>query len=190
VPSAGDDAELTAVVGAGRWDHIETRTAQRKRVPATDLVHAGGDLEPRIPKPTHHDHGRQPIMRAVVLHESKDVRVEQHEDPRIQAATDAIIRISAACVCGSDLWPYRGIEEADDKRMGHEYVGAQRQHHRAVSNGCGAQQRRRAAARTQDRQQPVGASGRRRGRWRVRHDGRRLRPRRTNAFVSVVGSRC
>jgi threonine dehydrogenase-like Zn-dependent dehydrogenase len=62
-------------------------------------------------------------MRAVVLHEPKDVRVEQHEDPRIQASTDAIIRVVAACVCGSDLWPYRGVEEAHDKRMGHEYVG-------------------------------------------------------------------
>jgi threonine dehydrogenase-like Zn-dependent dehydrogenase len=62
-------------------------------------------------------------MRGVVLRAPKDVRVEQHEDPRIQAPTDAIIRVSAACVCGSDLWPYRGVEEAHDRRMGHEYVG-------------------------------------------------------------------
>jgi threonine dehydrogenase-like Zn-dependent dehydrogenase len=53
-----------------------------------------------------------------------DVRVEEREDPRILAPTDAIIRLSAACVCGSDLWPYRGIERIDGPRpMGHEYVG-------------------------------------------------------------------
>jgi threonine dehydrogenase-like Zn-dependent dehydrogenase len=62
-------------------------------------------------------------MRGVVLHEPKDVRVEQFDEPRIQAPTDAVIRVVAACVCGSDLWPYRGVEEAYDRRMGHEYVG-------------------------------------------------------------------
>jgi len=55
-----------------------------------------------------------------------DVRVENHETPGIVEPTDAIIRVSAACVCGSDLWPYRGIgtENAEwPTRMGHEYVG-------------------------------------------------------------------
>jgi threonine dehydrogenase-like Zn-dependent dehydrogenase len=40
-----------------------------------------------------------------------DVRVEERVDPQIVEATDAIIRVSAACVCGSDLWPYRGVEQ-------------------------------------------------------------------------------
>ena len=39
-----------------------------------------------------------------------DVRVEERPDPRIIAPTDAIVRLSATCICGSDLWPYRGIE--------------------------------------------------------------------------------
>jgi threonine dehydrogenase-like Zn-dependent dehydrogenase len=50
--------------------------------------------------------------------------VEEREEPRILAPTDAVIRLSAACVCGSDLWPYRGIDSIDGPRaMGHEYVG-------------------------------------------------------------------
>jgi threonine dehydrogenase-like Zn-dependent dehydrogenase len=52
------------------------------------------------------------------------VRFEERADPRIVAPTNAIIRISAACVCGSDLWPYRGINQLDGPMaMGHEYVG-------------------------------------------------------------------
>jgi threonine dehydrogenase-like Zn-dependent dehydrogenase len=63
-------------------------------------------------------------MRGAVLHAPGDVRVEQRDDPRIQQPTDAIIRLSATCVCGSDLWPYRGIEPVDGPApMGHEYVG-------------------------------------------------------------------
>jgi threonine dehydrogenase-like Zn-dependent dehydrogenase len=53
-----------------------------------------------------------------------DVRVEEREAPRIVEPTDAIIRVSAACVCGSDLWPYRGVEEYQwPAPMGHEYAG-------------------------------------------------------------------
>ena len=42
------------------------------------------------------------------MHGPGDVRVEDREDPKIEASTDAVIRVTAACVCGSDLWPYRG----------------------------------------------------------------------------------
>jgi threonine dehydrogenase-like Zn-dependent dehydrogenase len=53
-----------------------------------------------------------------------DVRVEEREAPRIVEPTDAVIRVSAACVCGSDLWPYRGVENMQwPAPMGHEYVG-------------------------------------------------------------------
>ncbi len=53
-----------------------------------------------------------------------DVRVEEREAPRIVEPTDAIIRVSAACVCGSDLWPYRGVEDLGwPAPMGHEYAG-------------------------------------------------------------------
>jgi len=63
-------------------------------------------------------------MRGVVMHAPGDVRVEQREAPRITAPTDAVIRLSATCVCGSDLWPYRGIEAIDGPSpMGHEYAG-------------------------------------------------------------------
>lgn len=52
-----------------------------------------------------------------------DVRVEDREDPKIIEPTDAIIKITATCICGSDLWPYRGVEPVDHTAMGHEYVG-------------------------------------------------------------------
>lgn len=62
-------------------------------------------------------------MRGVVMHAPGDVRVEEREDPRLQEPTDAVIKIVAACVCGSDLWPYRGADTPDRQLMGHEYVG-------------------------------------------------------------------
>jgi threonine dehydrogenase-like Zn-dependent dehydrogenase len=63
-------------------------------------------------------------MRGAVLYAPGDIRVEDREDPRILEPTDAIIRLSATCVCGSDLWPYRGVEAVDGPSpMGHEYVG-------------------------------------------------------------------
>ena len=63
-------------------------------------------------------------MRAVVLHAPGDIRVETVDDPSLGEPTDAIIRVTAACVCGSDLWPYRGLEKPrGPARMGHEYVG-------------------------------------------------------------------
>lgn len=62
-------------------------------------------------------------MRGVVMHSPGDVRVEEREDPKIIEPTDAIIRLAATCICGSDLWPYRGAEPVDHLLMGHEYVG-------------------------------------------------------------------
>ncbi|MFJ8085844.1 zinc-dependent alcohol dehydrogenase family protein [Streptomyces sp. NPDC096205] len=63
-------------------------------------------------------------MRGAVLHAPGDIRVEERENPTIVAPTDAIVRLSAACVCGSDLWPYRGVETSRGPApMGHEYVG-------------------------------------------------------------------
>nr|WP_179720397.1 zinc-dependent alcohol dehydrogenase family protein [Petropleomorpha daqingensis] len=63
-------------------------------------------------------------MRGAVLHAPGDLRVEDRPDPTIEQPTDAVIRLAATCVCGSDLWPYRGIEQIDGPRpMGHEYVG-------------------------------------------------------------------
>src|ERR687884_1364471 len=63
-------------------------------------------------------------MRGVVLHAPGDVGVEERDDPKILYPTDAIIRLSATCICGSDLWPYRGIEAITEPTpMGHEYAG-------------------------------------------------------------------
>ena len=63
-------------------------------------------------------------MRGAVLHAPGDIRVEDRPDPRIEKPSDAIIRLAATCVCGSDLWPYRGIEAGNGPApMGHEYVG-------------------------------------------------------------------
>jgi threonine dehydrogenase-like Zn-dependent dehydrogenase len=62
-------------------------------------------------------------MRGVVMYTAGDVRVEEREDPKIIEPAEAIVRLTATCICGSDLGPYRGIEPADHQVMGHEYVG-------------------------------------------------------------------
>jgi phenylpyruvate tautomerase PptA (4-oxalocrotonate tautomerase family) len=61
-------------------------------------------------------------MRGAVLYGPRDVRFEERPEPKITKPTDAIITISATCVCGSDLWPYRGIQPVPQPTpMGHEY---------------------------------------------------------------------
>ena len=62
-------------------------------------------------------------MRAVVMRAPGDVVVEDVEVPRVVHPTDVVLKIEAACVCGSDLWPYRGLQPVENRRMGHEYVG-------------------------------------------------------------------
>ena len=63
-------------------------------------------------------------MRGAILYAPGDVRFEERDDPKIIKPTDAIIRMSATCVCGSDLWPYRGFNPtAEPSPMGHEYCG-------------------------------------------------------------------
>src|SRR5919112_4112506 len=63
-------------------------------------------------------------VRGTVLYGPRDVRFEDVPDPTIVEPTDALIRLPVSCVCGSDLWPYRGIEPIDGPTpMGHEYVG-------------------------------------------------------------------
>jgi threonine dehydrogenase-like Zn-dependent dehydrogenase len=63
-------------------------------------------------------------MLATVLYGPGDIRFEDRDLPKIIHPTDAIIRISATCVCGSDLWPYRGIQATNEPTpMGHEYCG-------------------------------------------------------------------
>ena len=63
-------------------------------------------------------------MRGTVLYGPGDIRFEDREDPKIIEPTDAVIRMAATCVCGSDLWPYRGISPVKEPTpMGHEYCG-------------------------------------------------------------------
>ncbi|MEU9443722.1 zinc-dependent alcohol dehydrogenase family protein [Streptomyces sp. NPDC048304] len=63
-------------------------------------------------------------MRGAVIHAPGDVRFETLADPKILQPTDAIIRTAVTCVCGSDLWPWRGLDATDEAHpMGHEYVG-------------------------------------------------------------------
>ncbi|WP_327426609.1 zinc-dependent alcohol dehydrogenase family protein [Streptomyces sp. NBC_01236] len=63
-------------------------------------------------------------MRATIIHKPGDIRIEDVPEPKILRPTDAIIRTAATCVCGSDLWDYRGINPVDEPHpMGHEYVG-------------------------------------------------------------------
>jgi threonine dehydrogenase-like Zn-dependent dehydrogenase len=63
-------------------------------------------------------------MRASVIYGPHDVRLEQVPDPQVQLPTDALVRVVAACVCGSDLWPYRGVHPiGQPRRIGHEFVG-------------------------------------------------------------------
>ena len=64
-------------------------------------------------------------MRATVFHGTRDVRVEQVPDAVLREPTDAIVRVTHACICGSDLWPYRGevLIYGENGRMGHEFMG-------------------------------------------------------------------
>ncbi|GAA1703028.1 zinc-dependent alcohol dehydrogenase family protein [Microcella alkalica] len=64
-------------------------------------------------------------MRATVIHGPRDIRLEEAPDPQLSdTGRDAIVRVVAGCVCGSDLWPYRGVVETKEpRRIGHEFVG-------------------------------------------------------------------
>jgi threonine dehydrogenase-like Zn-dependent dehydrogenase len=62
-------------------------------------------------------------MRATVMHKAGDVRIENVPDSSIQQPTDAIIRVTRACICGSDLWPYNLGPAPGGQRMGHEAIG-------------------------------------------------------------------
>ncbi len=63
-------------------------------------------------------------MRATIIHGPGDIRVEERPDPEILAPADAVVRVTASCVCGSDLWPYRGAREPGEPHpIGHEFIG-------------------------------------------------------------------
>src|SRR5512134_2744934 len=63
-------------------------------------------------------------MRATVMYGARDVRVETVPDARLIEPTDALVRVTRACICGSDLWPYNSMAPSDPgNRMGHEFIG-------------------------------------------------------------------
>ena len=62
-------------------------------------------------------------MRSVVMEAPGKVVVNEVEKPTLLEPTDAIIKLAASCICGSDLWPYRGAQPVDHSAMGHEYIG-------------------------------------------------------------------
>src|SRR3954465_9907059 len=62
-------------------------------------------------------------MRATIMHKAGDVRIDTVPDAGIKDPTDAVIRITRACICGSDLWPYNGGPNVERQRMGHEAIG-------------------------------------------------------------------
>ncbi len=63
-------------------------------------------------------------MRATVIHGAGDIRIEDVPDPKLRQGTDAIVRITRSCICGSDLWPYKNAEKSDEgNRIGHEFIG-------------------------------------------------------------------
>ena len=63
-------------------------------------------------------------MKATVMYAAGDVRVEKVPDARLVEASDALVRVTHACICGSDLWPYKKMARSDvGNRMGHEFIG-------------------------------------------------------------------
>src|SRR3954469_16158065 len=62
-------------------------------------------------------------MRATLMHKAHDIRIENVPDAAILDPTDALIRITRACICGSDLWPYNGGPNVEGQQMGHESIG-------------------------------------------------------------------
>lgn len=65
----------------------------------------------------------QPLMRAAIFQGPKDIRVGERPDPVIEEPTDAVVRVVLACVCGSDLWYYRGASDHPVGSIGHEFIG-------------------------------------------------------------------
>ncbi len=107
------------------WRYKMSKTEEK-------VVGAGAEMESSVPP-----RGRRGTMRGAVLYGPGDVRFEERAAPTILEPTDAVLRISATCVCGSDLWPYRGIQpiyraDPDGPRvLRHRRGGRQRRQERS-----------------------------------------------------------
>src|SRR5215207_5934288 len=97
-------------------------------------VNADAVGQPSLGHPPNRSWRTAPV-RGTILHAPGDVRFEERPDPTIVEPTDAIVRTVAVCVCGSDLWPYRGIDQVTEPGpIGHEYCGIVEQVGGAVTN--------------------------------------------------------
>src|SRR2546426_393476 len=114
---------MSATTSTQRRLHQKRLSADAGRAISSHGSSSRTDARTRALDNTKSSTGRSTYMRGVVMHPPGDVRVEEREDPKIIEPTDAIIRLAATCICGSDLWPYRGAEPVDPLPMGHEYVG-------------------------------------------------------------------
>jgi threonine dehydrogenase-like Zn-dependent dehydrogenase len=80
--------------------------------------------EEAVPTKEKREQEEEKHMRATVYHGPGDMRIDQVPDPIIEAPTDVVARMTHAGICGSDLWPYRGIDQRKPgDRMGHEWMG-------------------------------------------------------------------
>ena len=96
-------------------------------------------------------------MKGTMMYGPRDVRFEERPDPTIIEPTDAIIRLSATCVCGSDLWPYRGIDPVTQPMpMGHEYAASSR---RSAARSSTSSPASSSSARSSPRTTPARSAG-------------------------------
>src|SRR5215469_6216830 len=95
-----------------------------EKVCPADILHDSRKLYRRYAHAPGTACKRSRVMRGAVLHGPRDIRFEDRDLPKVTQPTDAVIRLAATCVCGSDLWPYRGISGITAPTpMGHEYCG-------------------------------------------------------------------
>jgi threonine dehydrogenase-like Zn-dependent dehydrogenase len=91
---------------------------------ATEPRGEGEDAETGRDGHNHTGNRGARLMRATIIYGAGDVRVQDVPDASMQASTDALVRITRSCVCGSDLWPYKNMEPSETgRRMGHEFIG-------------------------------------------------------------------
>ena len=142
---------LDTSLGADRPGHRRRRHGRARPHPAGRPRHATRQAVPRQPplpplrgapcarvtKPERKD----ALMRATIMYAAGDVRVEDVPDATIVDPTDAVVRVTRACICGSDLWPYASMEPSETgQSMGHEAIG--------VVEDVGARRPRRSSAAT------------------------------------------
>src|SRR4051812_29588097 len=103
------------------------RTGKRRstsRISRTNGTRSIKSLDTRCEGKTQTEERQDKTMKGTVLYGPGDIRFEDRETPVITKPTDAVLRLAATCVCGSDLWPYRGIQPINGPTaMGHEYCG-------------------------------------------------------------------